>query len=162
EARKRFQRTLLHFLGVFARREHPLALFVDDLQWLDAASLDLLVELVTDPSVGHLLVLGAFRDNEVGAGHPLLAAPHAIRAREAARAPLRLGDAAALLADTLHTDETRVLPLAALVSDKTGGNPFFVIQFVTALADDGLLAFDPAALAWGWDVERIRGIGFTD
>ena len=167
DARKRFQRTLLRFVGAFASREHPLALFIDDLQWVDAASLDLLVELATDPEVEHLLLLGAYRDNEVGKDHPLLRATAEIRRRgarvpEIALAPLRLDDVAALLGDTLHSDRTGVMELASLVRGKTGGNPFFVIQFVTALADDGLLAFNSSKLAWDWDVEQILGTGFTD
>ena len=79
EAQNRFQLVFRRFLGAFARPEHPLALFLDDLQWLDAATLDLLEHLVTHPEVGHLLLVGAYRDNEVGPSHPLMRTLEAIR-----------------------------------------------------------------------------------
>ena len=144
------------FLGVFARQEHPLALFLDDLQWLDTATLDLLEHLVTHSEVRHLLLVGAYRDNEVGPAHPLLRTLEAIRSagarvQEIVLAPLGLDDVGRLVADALHCEPERARPLAQLVQEKTGGNPFFAIQFLTALAEEGLLAFDPAraSLAMG-------------
>jgi predicted ATPase/signal transduction histidine kinase len=173
DAQNRFQMVFRHFLGVFARPEHPLALFLDDLQWLDAATLDLLEHLVTHPEVRHLLLVGAYRDNEVGPAHPLMRTLEAIRTagarvHEILLAPLDRDDVGRLVADALHCTPERSLPLAQLVHEKTGGNPFFVIQFLTALADEGLLAFDPPPLpppvapAWQWDMHRIRAKGYTD
>ncbi|HLZ66995.1 MAG TPA: AAA family ATPase [Aliidongia sp.] len=167
DAKNRFQMVFRRFLGVFAQKEHPLALFLDDLQWLDTATLDLLEHLVTHPEVRHLLVVGAYRDNEVGPAHPLMRTLEAIRtagarAQEIVLAPLRLDDIGRLIADALRCEPERARPLAQLVQEKTGGNPFFAIQFFTALADEGLLAFDPAALAWQWDIDRIRGKNYTD
>src|SRR5258708_2162679 len=155
------------FLGVFARKEHPLALFLDDLQWLDTATLDLLEHLITHSEVRHLLVVGAYRDNEVGPAHPLRRTLEAIRktdpqVHEIVLAPLGLDDGGRRVADALHCEPERARPLAQLVHEKTGGNPFFAIQFFTALAEEGLLAFDPVAPSWQWDIDRIRGKSYTD
>jgi PAS domain S-box-containing protein len=167
DAQNRFQMVFRRFLGVFARKEHPLALFLDDLQWLDAATLDLLEHLVTNPEVRHLLLVGAYRDNEVGPAHPLLRTLEAIRAidarvHEIVLAPLELDDVGWLIADALHCEPERARPLAELVQEKTGGNPFFAIQFFIALAEEGLLVFDPVTRAWQWNMERIRARSYTD
>jgi PAS domain S-box-containing protein len=167
DAQGRFQLVLRQFIGVFARKEHPLTLFFDDLQWLDAATLTLLADLVTHPEVGYLLLVGAYRDNEVGPSHPLLRTLEVIRKagakiQEIVLAPLKLDDIGRLVADALHRERDAVSPLSQLVQEKTGGNPFFVIQFLTALAEEKLLAFDPAAAFWIWDLARIRAKGYTD
>jgi PAS domain S-box-containing protein len=167
DAQNRFQMVFRRFLGVFARKEHPLALFLDDLQWLDAATLDLLEHLVTHPEVRHLLLVGAYRDNEVGPGHPLLRTLEAIRAvdgrvHEIVLAPLELDDVGRLIADALHCKPELARPLAELVQEKTGGNPFFAIHFFIALADEGLLGFDPVASAWQWNIDRIRAKSYAD
>jgi PAS domain S-box-containing protein len=137
------------------------------LQWLDTATLDLLEHLVTHPEVRHLLLVGAYRDNEVGPAHPLLRTIEAIRAadvrvHELALAPLELDDVGRLIADALHCEPERARPLAQLVQEKTGGNPFFAIHFFIALADEVLLAFDPVASAWQWNIDRIRAKNYTD
>ena len=167
DARNRFQLIFRRFIGVFARDEHPLALFLDDLQWLDAATLELIEHLVTHPEVRSLLLVGAYRDNEVGPAHRLLQTLAAIRhagaiVNEIALAPLRIEDVRQLLADALHCKPEPALPLAQLVHEKSGGNPFFAAQFFTALAEQGLIAFDPVAPAWRWDMDRIRANGYTD
>ncbi|HEV7613935.1 MAG TPA: AAA family ATPase [Steroidobacteraceae bacterium] len=167
EAESRFHMVFRSFLGVFADSEHPLAIFLDDLQWLDAATLKLLEHLITHPDVHHLLIIGAFRDNEVSPSHPLVRTLDAIRGtatllREIVLAPLSLDDVAQFVADTLHCEPGRAEPLAQLVYDKTLGNPFFAIQFLTALAEEGLLAFEAGAAAWTWDLARIRAKGYTD
>ena len=167
DVQNRFQMVFRRFLAVFARKEHPLALFLDDLQWLDAATLDLLEHLVTHPEVRHLLMVGAYRDNEVSPTHPLLRTLERIRAADArvqeiVLAPLELDDVGRLIADALHCEPERARPLAELVQEKTAGNPFFAIQFFIALADEGLLAFDPVASAWQWNMDRIRAKSYTD
>jgi PAS domain S-box-containing protein len=167
EAQNCFQMVFRRFLGVFATPAHPLALFLDDLQWLDMATLDLLEHLATHSEVRHLLLVGAYRDNEVGAAHPLLRTLAAIRAagaqvQEIVLAPLGREDLGRLVADALHCTAERARPLAELVQEKTGGNPFFAVQFFTALAEEGLLALDPALQAWQWDIARIRAKSYTD
>ena len=167
DAQNRFQMAFRRFLCAFARPEHPLALFLDDLQWLDAATLDLIEHLVTHAEVRHLLLVGAYRDNEVSPSDPLLRTLEAIRkagvrVREIVLAPLGLDDVAALISDPLRCAPDHAWPLAQLVQEKTGGNPFFAIQFLTALVEEGLLEFDPVTGAWQWDMNRIRAKSCTD
>ena len=163
----RFQLVLRRFIGVFARPEHPLALFLDDLQWLDAATLDFLEDLSTQPDVHHLMLIGAYRDNEVDSTHPLWRRLEAIRltgalVHEIVLAPLACEDLGQLIADSLQCEPERAIPLAQLVHEKTAGNPFFVIQFIYALVEEQLLAFDHNAARWVWDLNRIHAKGYTD
>ncbi|MFT3693771.1 MAG: AAA family ATPase [Kofleriaceae bacterium] len=163
ESRHRFQLVIQRVLSVFARPEHPLVLFLDDLQWADRATLDLL-RFLLGTGMRHLLVVGAYRDNEVPAAHPLLRTVEDIKRAGAPAStivlePLPVAEVAAFIADALLEVPTRVDALAQLVHAKTGGNPFFVIQFLLALRDDGLLWFDDA---WRWDLPRIVARGFTD
>src|ERR1700757_3001528 len=167
DAQNRFQLVFQRFFGAFARPEHPLALFLDDLQWLDAATLDLLERLVTDPETRHVLLVGAYRDNEVDPCHPLMRTLEAIRkagapVNEIVLAPLGLDDVGRLVSDAVHCEPERAGPLAQIVHEKTGGNPFFAIQFFTALAEEGLLAFDAVAGAWRWDIHRIRAKSYSE
>jgi hypothetical protein len=143
-ARGRFLGVFRRFIGVFARPDHPLALFLDDLQWLDAATLDLLENLLIPPSVPHLMLIGAYRDNEVTAAHPLTPKLEAIRnagtdVHEIALAPLACEDVRQLIADALRCAVEDADDLAKLVHEKTAGNPFFASQFVSSLADEGML-----------------------
>jgi PAS domain S-box-containing protein len=167
DAQGRFQLVFRRFIALFARPEHPLALFLDDLQWLDAATLDLLEDLLTQPDMQHLMLVGAYRDNEVNSAHPLMRKLEAIRqagaiVQEAVLAPLALADLGRLIADALQSEPEQVTPLAQLVHGKTAGNPFFAIQFITALAEEALLAFDHGGGRWSWDLSRIRAKGYTD
>src|SRR5438270_6605909 len=167
DARNRFQLVFRRFLSAFARPEHPLALFLDDLQWLDPATLDLLAHLITDPDVRYLMLVGAYRDNEVTSSHPLPRTLAAIRKagarmQEVVLSPLGLDDVGRLVSDTLHCDADSGRPLAQMVHEKTGGNPFFSIQLLTTLTEEGLLRLDPNAAAWIWDLARIRAKGYTE
>ncbi|MBV8107829.1 MAG: AAA family ATPase [Hyphomicrobiales bacterium] len=165
DAQRRFHLVLRRMLAVFARPEHPLALFLDDLQWLDAATLDLLEDLLTQPNLNHLLLVGAYRDDEVTPAHPLMRRLTAIRqgggrVREIVLKPLGLEDVSRIVGDALLSHRAR--PLARLVHEKTAGNPFFAIQFLTELAEEGLLAFDRNGAGWTWDLKGIRAKGYTD
>jgi PAS domain S-box-containing protein len=167
QAQGRFQLVFRRFIGVFARPEHPLALFLDDLQWLDAATLDLLEDLLTRPDVQHLMLIGAYRGNEVNSAHPLMRKVETIRkagarVQEIILAPLACEDLGRLVAESLRCEPARAAPLAQVVHQKTGGNPFFAIQFISALAEDGLLAFDHGGGRWSWDPNRIHAKGYTD
>jgi predicted ATPase len=167
EAQNRFQMVFRRFVGLFARPEHPLALFLDDLQWLDAATLDLFELLVTDPELHHLLLIGAYRDNEVDSAHPLIRRLETIHragvgVHQIVLTPLRLADLNHLIADTLRCDAQTTYPLARLVEEKTNGNPFFAIQFIIELNQEGLIAFDRNTCAWAWDLDRIRAKNYTD
>ena len=167
QTRRLFQIALRRFVGAFAKPEHPLALFLDDLHWVDAATLDLLEDLMIGSDLRHLLVIGAYRDNEVDPTHPLVRKLEAIRGAGAkvgqiTLTPLGREHLEAFVADALRCAPTRAVPLAQLVHKKTGGNPFFAIRFLSALADEGLLAFDATASAWSWDLARIRAKGYTE
>jgi PAS domain S-box-containing protein len=167
DAQRRFQQVIRRFIGVFARREHPMALFLDDLQWLDAATLDLLEDLLTRSELQHLMLIGAYRDNEVNAAHPLMRKLEAIRSAGGKVNEITLGPLAheyleQLLADALRDEPNRSAPLAQLVAEKTGGNPFFTIQFISSLAEEELLTFNHDAACWSWDLDRIHAKGYTD
>ncbi|MGV7212568.1 PAS domain S-box protein [Bradyrhizobium sp. UFLA05-112] len=166
DAQRRFQVVFRQFIGVFARPEHPLALFLDDLQWLDAATLDLLDDLLNRSDLRNLLLVGAFRDNEVTASHPLIRKLEVIRGtgrvQDIKLAPLTTNDLGKLVADSLRCDVEQGDALTGLVHAKTDGNPFFVIQFLHVLADEGLLAFDHEQACWSWDLEGIHAKRYTD
>lgn len=166
EARGRFQLVFQRFLRTFATAEHPLALFLDDLQWLDTATLELLEHLVTDPDVRHVLLIGAYRNNEVSSSHPLMRTLTAIReagakTQEIVLAPLGPEDVERLVSDSMRCDREATSLLAQLVHEKTQGNPFFAIQFITELEEEGLLRFEPAIATWRWDLDRIHAKGYT-
>jgi PAS domain S-box-containing protein len=167
EAENRLHAVLGRFLAVFAQKRHPCVLFLDDLQWLDTATLRFLQHVVSQPDTRHLLLIGAYRDNEVSPTHPLMLALEAVRkagaiVHDLVLAPLSVDDLGQLIADSVHCERRRAEPLARLVHEKTAGNPFFAIQFLTTLAEQHLLAFDARRAAWTWDVERIRNKDITD
>ncbi|WP_437682715.1 AAA family ATPase [Sorangium sp. So ce131] len=167
ESQNRFHLLFQAFLRVFTAGERPLALFLDDLQWADPASLDLFRLLLSEPSRRHLLVLGAYRDQEVDAAHPLRAvlgdlAQAGARVSEIHLAPLSLGDVGRLIAESLGCGEEQVAELAAIVQGKTDGNPFFLGQFLESIHQDSLLTFDAPRGAWVWDAERIQRAAGTD
>lgn len=167
DAQARFHLIFRRLLGVFARPESPLALFLDDLQWLDAATLDLLEDLLSRPDMKHLLLIGAYRDNEVNSSHPLMRKLATMRQagsplQDIVLSPLGRDDLSQLLADSLRCEPDRAAPLAHLIHEKTSGNPFFAIQFIATLADEGLLKFNYDEAQWSWDLHRIHAKGYTD
>jgi PAS domain S-box-containing protein len=166
QAQSRFRLVYRRFINVFARPEHPLALFLDDLQWLDPATLDLLGDLLTQSDLQSLMLVGAYRDNEVTASHPLMRTLDAAKAAggkvvEITIAPLAREHLEQLIGATLRCEPERTAPLAQLVHEKTAGNPFFVIQFLNALADEELLTFHPETAQWFWDLNRAHAMGYT-
>jgi len=167
DSRRRFQLVFRRFVGVFAQPSHPLALFLDDLQWLDAATLDIVEDLLTEADVRHLLLIGAYRDNDVDPFHPLMRTLKAVLStggavREIRLAPLDRECVTELVADALHADLEHAAPLAQLIQENTAGNPFFVIQFLRVLVDEGLLLFSHHTSQWSWDIDRIQAKGYTD
>ncbi|HVH47222.1 MAG TPA: ATP-binding protein, partial [Labilithrix sp.] len=167
EAQNRFLMVFRQFVGVFARKEHPLALFLDDLQWLDSDSLKLIEQLVLHPQTRYLLLLGAYRDNEVGSSHPLRLLLDKLRSTDAVvrkivLGPLDVEHVGQLITASLRCSARRAAPLARLVHQKTAGNPFFAIQFLTTLYQDGLLAFERSTSEWQWKIAKIHAKGFTD
>jgi PAS domain S-box-containing protein len=166
-AKARFQLAIRALIGVFARAEHPLALFLDDLQWLDAATLELLENILIERELQHLLIVGAYRNNEVDASQPLTRTLSALRrsgvvVRDIVLEPLTHQDLNCWFVDAFQTVAERTRPLANLVHDKTVGNPFFANQFLHQLVDDGLITLDPIDRDWHWDLEAIQAKGYTE
>jgi len=166
-AQNRFNLLFQRFIQVFTTPEHPLVIFVDDLQWADSASLNLIQVLMSESQTGCLLLLGAYRDNEVFAAHPLMltlnemektgATIHTITLQ-----PLKHHSLNYLIAHTLHAPISVVQPLTELVMQKTRGNPFFATQFLKALHQDLLINFDQDAGHWQCDIVQVRDATLTD
>ena len=157
ETRNRFNAALKSFIRCIATPEHPLVFLLDDLQWADGASLALFTTLATDTTLPHLLLVGAYRDRDAGQSVLLPAMLDELRAADIQCTAITVGpiaerDVLALVTDTVRRPAEACRPLAALVHERTGGNPFFARQFLRALVEDGALAFDPAAGHWDWDL----------
>ena len=168
EAQTRFNLVFQNFIQVFTQKEHPLAIFLDDLQWADSASLQLIQILMGEANTRHLLFMAAYRDNEVEATHPLQATLAALETFSVPLqiiqlAPLELADICHLLQDTfLPQEATPIRPLAELLKQKTGGNPFFMGEFLKSLYTDGHIHFDRCQRQWVWDLAKIRNAQMTD
>jgi len=166
EAAARLNALWRSFLACLGTSEHPLVIFLDDLQWADAASLELLLRLVRDRAAHHLLVIGSYRNSEVDGSHPLKVAIDRLRTVTAVPqihlGPLGGGPTARLLGDALHLEPAVVREFVDLVHTKTGGNPFFLRRFVEDLYDDGLLKLDPGEGRWRWDADGIARRPSTD
>ena len=166
ESKQRFRRAAQGFVRALAA-ERPLVLFIDDLQWIDPASLALLELLLTDQDSGRLLLVGAYRDSEVDEAHPLARAIAARRSAgatisEIALESLTLESVTGLLRDALSFHDGSLAALAALVFEKTHGNPFFLDRFLHAIHRDGALFLDPETGSWAWDLDRISEAASTD
>ncbi len=166
ESHNRFNLVFQNFMNVFAREEHPLVLFLDDLQWADNASLNLVRTLMTGPEGRYLLIIGAYRDNEVDAKHPLTAVLDEIERAGAALgrielAPLDLHHVTQLVADTVLSSLEGAQPLAQLLEARTQGNPFFLVEFLKSLHERGLLTFEHGRGRWLWDLDRIKELGIS-
>ncbi len=171
EGTNRFNQTVRKFLRALCAHDRVVVLFLDDLQWADSATLGLLNVILTDDEIGRLLLIGAYRSNEVDAMHPMTRALDSVREAggrlsSLALAPLGMSDIATLIADTLQSDASQLIELAQLVVQKTQGNPYFVRQFLMDLHQEGLITQkadnpdDP--MRWSWDVQAIRAAKITD
>ncbi|MEH2230582.1 MAG: AAA family ATPase [Nostoc sp.] len=166
ESQNRFNRVFGQFIGVFTNQDHPLVVFLDDLQWADSASLNLIERLMTDTERKYLLLIGAYRDNEVSPTHPLMMSLSKIQSSGAVvnnivLSSLQLTDVEALISDTLNHIE-RSQPLAELLFHKTGGNPFFLTQLLKTLHQEDLLTYNFHSGVWQWNIQHIQAIGITD
>ncbi|WP_449421029.1 trifunctional serine/threonine-protein kinase/ATP-binding protein/sensor histidine kinase [Phormidium nigroviride] len=173
-AQNRFNLLMQKFVQVFTRKEHPLVMFLDDLQWADSASLNLLQLLMQDTE--YLLILGAYRNNEVSPVHPLILTVNEIIKCKATvntitLQPLSEPDMNRLVADTLNCELSLAQPLTKLIYQKTKGNPFFATQFLKALHDDRLISFEipPSPLTkggiqggWQCDIAQVKALAITD
>ncbi|MGB7442437.1 MAG: AAA family ATPase [Coleofasciculaceae cyanobacterium] len=174
ESQNRFNLVFQNFIRAFCKKEHPLVIFLDDLQWADSATLKLIELMMTDNETQYLFFVGAYRDNEVSPTHPLMMTIEGLQKQGAIvnfvnLAPLELESINQLIADTLHTDSDDVKPLAELVQRKTDGNPFFANQFLNILHSENLITFHlPIAKDtskggfWQWDIINIEAQDITD
>lgn len=166
EEQNRFLSTIQSLIRVFARPEHPLVLFLDDLQWSDPSSLLLMRSLLASCEGQALLLIGAYRDDEVGEGHPLALAladlERSHRVHRLQLAPLPEATLNAIVADALQTCPEETGPLSRILHHKTAGNPFFVRTLLGTLHQDGLVAFDHAQGHWGWDLEGVQRSQVSD
>ncbi len=164
-AQNRFNLLFQKFTQVFTTAEHPLVIFLDDLQWADAASLKLMQLLMAD--TGYLFIIGAYRDNEVNPAHPLMLTLNEIEKRQATintitLAPLSQKQVNKLVADTLKCTEKLAFPLSQLVDKKTQGNPFFTTQFLKSLHQEELIQFDFKLGCWQCDIAQVNQQALTD
>lgn len=167
EAHNRFNQTFIHFIGAFAKREHPLVIFLDDLQWADLASLKLLQHILTSPEAHYLLLIGAYRNNEVSPSHPLVTTVEALEKDSAKVTTITLGPLShdhlsEFVVDTFRCHRERAEPLAKLLQIKTDGNPFFFIQFLLELNKEQLVYFDQEESNWRWSMAEIQTKNFAD
>ncbi|AKG20274.1 trifunctional serine/threonine-protein kinase/ATP-binding protein/sensor histidine kinase [Calothrix sp. 336/3] len=164
-AQNRFNLLFQKFIQVFTTVEHPLVIFLDDLQWADSASLELIKLLMNDNS--YLLILGAYRDNEVSSAHPFILTVEELKKAQAivntiTLAPLNLADTNHLVADTLSCSRELAQPLTELIDRKTQGNPFFTTQFLKALYEDGYITFERNQGYWQCDIAQVNALALTD
>ncbi|MEG3991528.1 serine/threonine-protein kinase PknK [Microcoleus sp. S28C3] len=170
ESQNRFNRVFKEFIHVFTKPSHPLVVFLDDLQWADSASLKLIHLLICDPDSQYLLLMGAYRDNEVSPTHPLMLTLEEIQKNGAVvnnitLRPLDIGNVSLLVADTLNESSAprnRVSELSQLLFNKTQGNPFFLTQMFATLHQEKLLTFEFSAGCWQWSLNQIQAVGITD
>ena len=178
ESQNRFNRVFTEFINLFAQKEHPLVLFLDDLQWADSATLKLIQILTVESETKYLLLIGAYRDNEVSPTHALIQTLEEIEknngiVRNIVLQPLEIANVTELIAETLNDSTERINTLAELITNKTGANPFFINQLLQTLYQENLLIFDFTPFSslmnkeksqgmWKWDIEEIQTIGITD
>ncbi|MGD1850932.1 MAG: AAA family ATPase, partial [Cyanophyceae cyanobacterium] len=166
-SQNRFNLLFQKFIAVFTTPEHPLVMFLDDLQWADSASLNLMKVLLRECENEHLLLLGAYRDNEVFPAHPLMLTLDEL-VKESAEistimlAPLPITEINRLVAETLSCSSELAKPLTELVYQKTNGNPFFTTQFLKGIHEDDLIVFDRDLGYWRGDLARVRDAVLTD
>ncbi|MEG4580517.1 AAA family ATPase [Microcoleus sp. MON1_C5] len=166
-AQNRFNLLFEKFIQIFTTKEHPLVIFLDDLQWADSASLKLMQLLMSDLDNCYLFLIGAYRDNEVFPAHPLMLTLSEIEKAGAKKhtitlAPLQQSHINYLIADTLVCSTELATPLTQLVYQKTQGNPFFSTQFLKSLYEDGLIEFNFEVRYWQCDISRVRSLAITD
>lgn len=164
---KRFNAVFMRFINVFCRPHSPLILFLDDLQWADTASIRLIKLLILDDNINDLMIIGAYRSNEVDPSHELMLArknleDQGLPVQSVELPPLPESCVQEITAATLFSQPDQVESLAHLITEKTDGNPFFIQEFLTNLHKEKLLAFEKETGMWKWNVNEINTQGVTD
>lgn len=166
EAYNRMIYTFGRFIGSISSEKNTMVIFLDDLQWADPASLDLVRSVMTDNSIGHLFLIGAYRDNEVDETHPLTATLKTIESRYGSVTrlhlePLQEEHVLLLLSETFNQQPDSLGTLASMIYERTGGNPFFIKEFLHSIYDRGHLYFDDSSFRWTWNQEAIGSTEVT-
>lgn len=166
-AQNRFNILIQRFIDTFAAREHPLVIFLDDLQWADLASLNLLKTLISKSQKGYLLLIGAYRDNEVSFSHPLTSLiQDIIKEKSLLRSitlkPLNLEDINQLVADTFKCSVEKTLPFSRIVYKRTKGNPFFCHQFLKSAYTGGVVTYNREIACWQYNLEQISQLPISE
>ncbi len=167
QAQNRFNLVFQNFVQVLAQPNNPLVLFLDDLQWADVSSINLLEQLITDYEIRNLLIIGAYRDNEVDETHPLMVMLDRVksntsRINKIVLTPLNLSNIEQLITDTFKTGKVETQQLATICYQKTGGNPFFLEQFIKRLYEINLIKFNRDIGKWSWNIEAIKQADITN
>jgi PAS domain S-box-containing protein len=167
EAQNRFNLVFQKFIRACCSDKHPLVIFLDDLQWVDFATLKLIELILSDYEMQSLLLIGAYRDNEVDQAHPLVATleklkQETVKIHQITLAPLELEAVAQLIAETLHMPTESIAPLAGLVWHKANGNPYFTNEFLKTLYTEDLIIFNFHQQRWQWDIAQIKAQNITD
>ena len=167
QAQNRFKWVFQNFIRVFCQKEHPLVIFLDDLQWTDSASLKMIELIMSDDQMQSLLLIGAYRDKEVNSYHPFSNTIERLQEKGATinkitLTPLDIKQTAQLIADSLYRDRESVASLAKLLHSKTAGNPFFINEFLQTIYQENLLAIDRQKHRWQWDIAGIEALGITN
>lgn len=167
ESQNRFNLVFSNFIRAFCTKEHPLVIFLDDLQWADSATLKLIELMMNDTNTKYLFLIGAYRDNEVSPAHPLMMTldgltKEGVEINQIDLKTLELESISQLVADTIYADIASVKSLAELIIQKTEGNPFFVNEFLKTLHIENLLNFNLKMQTWQWDIAKIESQDITD
>lgn len=161
ETQNRFNYVFQNFIQAIASKEHPLVLFLDDVQWCDLSSLKLVETLITNPDCRYLFIIFSYRSNEVEPSHSLMHLFESLQKQGVSfqrirLGPLQLNDIDQLLSDTLRQPKTTVNALSKICVEKTHGNPFFLNQFLQTLYQEQLIRFDAKRNGWVWSLDEIR------
>jgi predicted ATPase/signal transduction histidine kinase/tRNA A-37 threonylcarbamoyl transferase component Bud32 len=166
EAQNRLSITFARFIRVFATKMRPVVFFLDDLQWADTASLNLLQNIISTENIEYFLCIGAFRDNEVDNGHSLTLAINNIekfkRVTTLHLQPLNESQVNRIVADTLNTSTAKTAPLAKVVYGKTKGNPFFINELLKNIYEKKVLYFNFSNYGWEWDQEILENLDISE
>ena len=171
EAQNRFQMTFREFIKVFAKPEHPLVVFLDDLQWSDTSTLDLIKYMLISGNIPYTFLIGAYRDNEVQSGHPLIRLMDELRNEQQGEVspfdqiflrPLDFSATQQLVADTLHSNPKTTESLTNIIFQKTKGNPFFISRLLNSLYLQGTFTFVAEKGQWVYDLNKVKAVEISD
>ena len=167
QAQNRFNSVFQNFIRIFCQKDHPLIIFLDDLQWADFGTLKLIELMMSDRNMEYFLLLGAYRDNEVDVNHPTILTIERLKEQgkivnQIILTPLNIEDINQLLIDTLHRDREAVKSLAELILEKTSGNPFFINEFLKTIDQENLFTFNRDRQFWEWEIAEIKALDITD